>query len=209
MRHAQAQGAGASEQPSPCSAVARPRALTMAAGMPNRRIVIRPAVGARALHARRPAQGRRWCARWAGSRCASACWQRSNCIQARRYYRRLQSPRAGEQRQYCADARERQWRIWAIEPQAAVRFSALFGRRQHLPSRAVQRPIGLEGKVPVRKAALLEGQSSLRRAVTTGGSQGANAVVRSEVGSKAWPRSRRRFQALSGAPYRAEEGCCS
>jgi hypothetical protein len=48
------------------------------------------------------------------------------------------------------------------QTQVAIRFSALFGRRQHLSRRAAQRPIGLEGKVAPRKATLLKGQGALR-----------------------------------------------
>ncbi len=58
-------------------------------------------------------------------------------------------------------------------PQAAIGFSALFRGRERLPSRTAQRPIGLEGKVATREAALLPGQRcSLLGIPLPGGSSG-------------------------------------
>ena len=61
-------GKGALVNPSTVHAVAKPSEVAKAARMPNRRIVIESAVGARALRASGSAQGSRQWARWARDR---------------------------------------------------------------------------------------------------------------------------------------------
>ena len=67
-------GQGALVNPSTVHAVAKPSEVAKAARMPNRRIVIESAVGARALRASGSAQGSRQWARWARDRGSLCGW---------------------------------------------------------------------------------------------------------------------------------------
>jgi hypothetical protein len=57
------------------------------------------------------------------------------------------------------------------ETQAAISLTALFGRRESLPSRAMQRPISLKDKVLPREAIAFEGQGHLGWRIARGGSR--------------------------------------
>jgi len=54
------------------------------------------------------------------------------------------------------------------QPQAAISLATRFSRSERLPSRATQRPIGLEGKVASREAVLVEGQGHLGWGIARG-----------------------------------------